>query len=530
MNGMTADEGNGPADAEPRICVSLSGGGYRAAAFGHGAVLALIDLGLAEQIMAVSSVSGGSITNAFAATALLTEDEGKDETGHWERSSRLLSLLSHRDLVSVRGYLLVVGLACLELLLVAAAATGVFGATPSGLLLVLAVLLVLTTCAMWGYLSLRSRAGGLLHLHLLHRDPEPIKIREMVPAILRLALYACTLQLGKHHRLAGHLFSESTWALTLSDLRASYRPVFCSTDLGRGTHVYLSDRFVAGVSPAHPRGPRGGDVDLVGAAPALPLASAVMASAAFPGVFQPLTVRMSDLGLKESRGSAPVRLGDGGLHDNLGFTFPKAWYEGRLSAALAGDMGRRPNVFLVVDSGFFPLEDIRWQDPVRAFKRSVAVVHQANSSARREQVETFLHRDDIRGAIIHIGEDPYEIADRQSPSDRAALLRAFDRLAGDDRRISQSWWHSVAQDLNTAVRTELKGLGPETTARLVFHGYVNTLAHVAPMLGCALPIESPSLRDLEQQCAIRTPKRPRRHVAFPAAAEPPDEATAAAAA
>ena len=49
----------------PRIGVALSGGGHRAALFGLGALLYIVDAGKHREVVTISSVSGGSLTNAF---------------------------------------------------------------------------------------------------------------------------------------------------------------------------------------------------------------------------------------------------------------------------------------------------------------------------------------------------------------------------------------------------------------------------------------------------------------------------------
>ena len=49
------------------IAVTSSGGGYRAAIFGLGVLLYLVDAGKNREVTSISSVSGGSITNAFVA-------------------------------------------------------------------------------------------------------------------------------------------------------------------------------------------------------------------------------------------------------------------------------------------------------------------------------------------------------------------------------------------------------------------------------------------------------------------------------
>jgi hypothetical protein len=51
------------------VVVSLSGGGYRAAAFAAGTLLALHDSALRENVVSISSVSGGSLASALTCGA-----------------------------------------------------------------------------------------------------------------------------------------------------------------------------------------------------------------------------------------------------------------------------------------------------------------------------------------------------------------------------------------------------------------------------------------------------------------------------
>jgi NTE family protein len=53
---------------EPRIAVSLSGGGSRAVAFHLGCLRALYDLGILDRVQVLSTVSGGSVIGALYAT------------------------------------------------------------------------------------------------------------------------------------------------------------------------------------------------------------------------------------------------------------------------------------------------------------------------------------------------------------------------------------------------------------------------------------------------------------------------------
>ncbi|MDO9176330.1 MAG: hypothetical protein Q7V62_16100, partial [Actinomycetota bacterium] len=56
-----------PASDQQHIGVCLSGGGHRASLFGLGALMYLIDADKGPDIAAVSSVSGGSLTNGWVA-------------------------------------------------------------------------------------------------------------------------------------------------------------------------------------------------------------------------------------------------------------------------------------------------------------------------------------------------------------------------------------------------------------------------------------------------------------------------------
>ena len=56
-------------NAADTVGIALSGGGHRATAFGLGTLLYLVDAGLHRRVAAISSVSGGSILNAYLAAA-----------------------------------------------------------------------------------------------------------------------------------------------------------------------------------------------------------------------------------------------------------------------------------------------------------------------------------------------------------------------------------------------------------------------------------------------------------------------------
>jgi hypothetical protein len=58
------------AEGEGSLAVALSGGGHRAALFGLGVLMYLVDAGANAKVSSVSSVSGGSLTNGYVAQTL----------------------------------------------------------------------------------------------------------------------------------------------------------------------------------------------------------------------------------------------------------------------------------------------------------------------------------------------------------------------------------------------------------------------------------------------------------------------------
>lgn len=91
-----------------RIGVALSGGGNRAAAFGAGVVLGLIDLGVLSQVSRISSTSGGSLVNASVAVGMIraADPDGPDELTEQravaERIRLLINAISHDGFSSYR--------------------------------------------------------------------------------------------------------------------------------------------------------------------------------------------------------------------------------------------------------------------------------------------------------------------------------------------------------------------------------------------------------------------------------------------
>jgi hypothetical protein len=280
-----------PVQSRGEFAVALSGGGHRATLFAIGALMALVDRGLNQRVVQISSVSGGSIANAFVAQRCRFDRLGPGELD--PIAAELIGSIVRRGVLTktwiavITGGTIVIGVA---------AGVGLWRlGVPSVLALLVGLFLVAAVLL----------SSGLIVQRLLNR-------RYFSPG-----------------RASGRLGD-------LADREVEH--VFCSTDLVLGQPVHFSTwdggtawRMTgAGRSqPLH---------TLTGVryeAAGLSLAEVVRASSAFPGI-PPLRLRSAsalgpprrpprrraaglddDVDVPVVRGGA-MFLADGGLWNNLG--------------------------------------------------------------------------------------------------------------------------------------------------------------------------------------------------------------------
>jgi NTE family protein len=298
------------------IGVAFSGGGYRAAAFALGVVHYLNDVDRLKDVSAISSVSGGSITNGFLATRMTGDLRSPSELRR--EFAMLSSGLANVSLVNVA--LLGVLLYLVAVPVVAVVVLAGLGRIP----LVTKVLL----SAVLDVLGAVTMVEPLIkaRLRFLLRDP--------CRPTLRKKTHDQRLRSGE---------------ATMGDLAAArYAPVFCATDLATGTAFYVSGGFVAGASAllASRRSELvAGEHGVTGSPATVPLRSVIMASAAFPGLLPPQLLDSESLGLPLREGSVlrKTYLADGGLRDNLGVGFFESWTQGTLPGPSAGISASTPS-------------------------------------------------------------------------------------------------------------------------------------------------------------------------------------------
>lgn len=255
------------ADEPTCVTIALSGGGYRATAFTAGALLAVADSSLRDRVVSVNSVSGGSIASAGTVGGF-AEPDATDPDPMGSRVRLLAGLVQSHAIrtEAVLGYglspFLVVGLWML-----------VFFIAPDWRTLedptIFFTFVIVIAIGTFGFTAI----------------PESwYAVQGAVESLVAKAAGAASPR-------------EGTTIEQIANTDACRR-IFCATDLGSGSHVYLThDRVLTS--------------DQVGGQPNVYVADVVAASACFPG-FRPIVFGRGELGLQSSKAMRPRRHHAGG--------------------------------------------------------------------------------------------------------------------------------------------------------------------------------------------------------------------------
>lgn len=310
-----------PARSTSRLGVALSGGGVRASLFALGALAYLVDSRHCERVSEISSVSGGSITNALIAQRC---DFNRVSPEEFDRHAAELARAICRGLVP-RAFLPVVLVTFSIVAIAVVTLFNLYGDVDSWLSTIGAFVLTLGCIALFGTMLLLR--GFALSFFLERR-----------------------------------LFGLAGNASTLCGIESSVRHVWCATDLNSSMPVYFTSSGRHLYSPAWGR-----------AAPekagTITLADVVRASAAFPGGIPPKKLDVRDFGMsptpihrlqqleqlifRDVRGDderpRTLYLADGGVWNNLGTD----WFEpgSRSIFTMPMDNHLHSEELLVVDAG-----------------------------------------------------------------------------------------------------------------------------------------------------------------------------------
>ena len=456
-----------------RIGIALSGGGHRASVWATGVLAAVVDAGLGSEVVSVSSVSGGSITNGVVAQNLDLRTATSEQFDTAVRASLAnyarIGLFPKGPLT--KGYLrlviasLVVALLAVAALLVAfvaAAASWMNGATAAAVLAALGV----STVVAWVVLAvLVARRGSVVR-----------------SAIARTHFGGDRRSLGTR----------------LDQVDRQVNHVFLTTDLEAGDQFYLSPTFLYGFREgiADPR--------VVGTT----IADAVQASAALPGAFPPVRLHTGPFRRPwDVPGGVPetpperVILSDGGVYDNMADQWESGLADRVRRWPELADVQEPADVLIVANSsagwGWDPFDVTSWpKREMTALLRNQGVQYDVSTSRRRRAlVQAWMDNERTgsgqRGVIVMIDRSPYRVADAfaDDPGDRGARAKQAIQFLGDSSEARAAWARRASS--NASVPTVLDAIGADETLDLLEHSYTCTLVglYVVEGLGALRPFD-----------------------------------------
>jgi predicted acylesterase/phospholipase RssA len=435
----------------------MSGGGHRATLFVLGALMYLVDAKANEGVTSIASVSGGSLTNG-----LVGQNVHFRQTNDTEFRERVASPLATQ--IAKRGTLFAPALSKIyvaALIVFGLAAVVVPWILPVPWYLRLLSFLVFTT--LWGwFLAIRGRICA--------------------------------------HAFGVTLFSPNGRETSLADIKKKdLDHVICSTEFRSAEQVYFAGDFVYSFALGH------------GGPGKLSLASAVQASAAFPGGFPPTVLPTKDLNFTgappPSAGGPPeppseMVLTDGGVYDNMGEQWARG-FAARLKRCPNLDTGRiAPNQLVVVNaSARIPWIPFRRRllplvGELMALIRVNDVMYINTTNVRRQAiVDSFNPADPTKAsalpsALVQIAQSPFVVADAFANGSTKAAQRAREVQELLKNGPSKDEWKKIASD-NAAVGTSLNKFGTEVTARLIYQGYVVTMCNLYVLFGNDFGINYP---------------------------------------
>lgn len=424
----------------PHIGVALSGGGHRATLFGLGAMAYLLDAGKGPELSTISSISGGSITNGWLGLEADLAAVRADEVDGLTRR------LAHRI-----------------------ARQGTLWASPYTYLFLVALAVVLAAALVASVVW----SGWEVWVSWL------------------VALVLISVIARQRSRLARLAFDKTLFhGRPLTDLHREVAHVIGATDLQTSEQVYFSSHFVyswrTGIGrPAHLR-----------------IADAVQASAALPGAFTPVAMRLAPHRFPKASGLSSFLLTDGGVYDNMGTEWLLRAARGFDDDAANAMIGIAPvREVVVVNSSAARSIANRKLARVPGLGELVTllavkdVLYDQTTAVRRRWLDTRyriaaraadrLPDLALRGATIQIDRSPYELADRYARFDDERGRAAVDVIARLDAADGRDRWTAEAA-ASSSVGTNLSKIPVEQAAGLLRHAYVLTMANCHVLLGYPL--------------------------------------------
>ena len=495
MNREATASGTGVSEGErpERIAVAVSGGGYRATAWGLGVLWCLADTGLNRDVTMVSSVSGGSILNAHVGLEAPYREVSPDEF------AASATRLARRLAGSVWGW----RCGLIATILVAAAGAvfvgigeGVLVAVAAGALIVVAVGASIASRDMlfgrvetWLYVDVLLAGTWLM----VWAWPRPLLVVGGVVLLAVVALLRGPV-VGWSIGRSLHSLSERS-DQSLSALNDEPLHVFLATELRAGHHACFARSFVYCY-----------DLGL-GAEPSLPVRVAVQASANLPGAFPTRWVRAAGAGFRGGEHRvAWMALSDGGVYDNMADQWPLGLRRRIARLSAHGDIvdhapalavlrdweAREPNFVIVANaSGALGYRKVgRGALPLIGEMLGLLqvkdVLYDNGNSVRRTRLIDSFDAGTPNGTLVHITTNPTKLPALHTAHSGTTATRANEALAYlSAHGGSETDWKTRA-DRAAGAGTQLWPLGSKLTAEIILAAYAQTMANLHVKCGTSL--------------------------------------------
>jgi predicted acylesterase/phospholipase RssA len=436
-----------------KIGVALSGGGHRATLFGLGVLLYLADADKNGDVASISSVSGGSITNAHA---------GIHRYRASSRSEVRTAAASLAGQIANRGSLF----------------------------------------AWWGtWVYLVGLTLGVVAVVGIWFLPLPWWVRLLIFLVAFAAWDRLLLQ--RRGEICGRAYAATVLRTSpTAALNALAQPgidhVVCATHLHAGEHFYFSGDFVYSYRFGW------------GAPGDLPLHVVVQASTALPGAFAPRWIRSSRLSLQGGAEVVPRLLGlvDGGVYDNMA----EQWLTGLSRRTDGPTRLQQPDVIIVANAsasmGMQPVDRMRWPfvGELLALLRDKSIMYDNSASIRKsdlvDRFDAFAFEGGtagigLHGCLLDIRSDPFSAARYFESQGRVWPERA--ERAAAVMACRRTDWASEAEFVSS-VKTTLSKLGVEDSARIIRHAYILATMNLHLFLDYPL-VDVPPLEEFENLCS-----------------------------
>ncbi|MDR2706386.1 MAG: hypothetical protein LBC02_11465 [Planctomycetaceae bacterium] len=449
------------------IAVTLSGGGHRASIFGLGVLAYLYESRKNQSVTSISSVSGGSITNAYLGKECNFRNVTPDNL------QKITSQLWYRLTSSGIVY--------------AASITKIYA------VFLFSVILLLVSCFFMPFIA---DAFGTMINCVQTKNVHVIAVLVLfIPLIWLLSIRSKICRKA----FAEILFSSpDNSELPLNSItRENVNHIICATELHEGEHIYFSGNFVYSYQCG------------LGASDGVTLAEAVQASAAFPPLLPPIWINTVPFHFMESPIPKKLVLTDGGVYDNMGEQWIIGLTERKKKVPEIENFTFDANIIILVNATagikYSPMsrfDQVPFFGEGTSFYRIVCALFDQTTTTRREMLFSKFKRDliegnGVTGIMVMLTQTPFTIIDWIMTTTEPELEKQRKRAITILEKLPENYrkeWDNI-KEISLKTKTTFRIINKPTAENLIYHAFILTMINAHIILG--FPIDYDLLDRIE---------------------------------